>query len=218
MTEQTGFPQPSPEANRAQWLAAHPEAAPVSAEDAQGEVASQLGAAAPGAGVSGEDLGAQMAAAGAKAGLPHEDVMDALMAEIKRLGEQVGNLQERDRRREQAAIAALGEPILQRYANAVRDHLKALVAAHPGSAGHFGPTVTAAEKLATASSDAISRGANDLGQVMALAGQVDRFLTKGHHRLAPATLRQVDLSTVAHHLELMVEEASRLAPGVLALA
>lgn len=217
MTENPGF-QPDPATNRAQWLAAHPQAVQASAEQAAGEVASHLGAAAPGAGVTGEQLGQQMADAGAAAGLPHETVMDQLMAQVKAMGEQIHMLQARDQQREAAAIAALGEPILQRYANAVRDHLAATVAANPGSAEHFKTVLADAEKLSVASADAISRGANDLGQVASLASRIDRFLTRGHARTAPHTLRQVDLSTVAHHLEYLVEEAARLAPGMLALA
>jgi len=73
MTEQTGFTAPDPETNRAEWLAAHPEAQPATPGEAAAQVASSLGAAAPDPGVSGDDLGAQMAAAGAQPGLPHED-------------------------------------------------------------------------------------------------------------------------------------------------
>lgn len=208
---------PTPEQNRAAWLAAHPGAHQVSQAQAAGQVAAQIGAAAPDPGVSGDDLGAQMHAAGAVAGLPHEDVMNALMAQVQALSEQIGQLQIRDQQREAAAIAALGEPILQRYANAVRDHLVAIAAANPGGAEHFKPAIDMASKLADVSSETISKGANDLGQVISLASRVDRFLARGHARTAPHMLRHLDLSTVAHHLEYLVEEAERLAPGALAL-
>lgn len=221
MTDYPGFPPPDPAQNRAAWLAAHPEAQQASAEQAQEQVATQLGAAAPDAGVSGDQLGQQMAAAGAQAGLPHEAVMDEEMARLKALvdnmGTQLAQLQFERQQERAAAIAALGEPILQRYANAVRDHLYALRDANPGSADHFKGVIADAEKLSTASADAISRGANDLGQVANLANRVDRFISVGHARTAPHLLRQVDLSTVAHHLEYLIEEGYRLAPGNLAL-
>lgn len=220
MTEQYGF-APDPERNRAEWLAAHPGAQEASPAQAAEQVAAQLGAAAPGAGVSDRDLGAQMAQAGASAGLPHEQVMDAEMAKLKALVESMGadlaRIQSERQYERAAAIAALGEPILQRYANAVRDHLKSTVAANPHGAEHFAPVIGQAEKLSDAASRAISEGANDLGQVLTLAGGIDRFLSKGHARLAPPLLRQVDLSTVQHHLEYLIDEAGRLS-GQLALA
>lgn len=211
MTQPTGIPDPAQ--NRADWQAAHPGAQPVDPAQAQAEAARQLGAAAPGPGVSGEQLGQQMQQAGAHAGLPYEDQMNALMEQVKALGDQLTAVQERERQREAAAIAALGEPILQRYANAVRDHLKATAAANPAGADHFKTVIADAEKLSVVAADTISRGANDVGQVMALASRIDRFLSRGHARTAPGHLRQVDLSTVGHHLEYMVEEAARLAPG-----
>lgn len=218
MTEATGFP--TPEQNRAAWLAQHPEAQQATPDQAGAQVAAQLGAAAPDPGVSGDDLGAQMDAAGAHAGLPHEDAMNAEMARLRQMVENMGTELARitvERQQERAAaIAALGEPILQRYANAVTDHLKATVAANPGSGEHFAPIVGTAEKLSAAAADAISRGANDLGTVLSLAGQLDRFFTRGHARTAPHQLRQVDLSTVAHHLDYLLDEAARLT-GQLAL-
>ena len=220
MTEQTGF-TPDPEANRAAWLAAHPEAQQATPAQAAEQVAAQLGGAAPDPGVTGDQLGQQMAAQGAQAGLPHERVMDEEMARLKAIVESMGADLARirvERQQERAAaIAALGEPILQRYANAVRDHLKATVAANPAGAEHFAGVVGASEKLSDAASDAISRGANDLGQVLTLASSIDRFLSRGHARTAPHLLRQVDLSTVQHHLDYLVEEAGRLS-GQLALA
>lgn len=217
MTEQTGFP-PDPAANRAAWLAAHPGAQEQAPQEAAAQVAAHLGAGAPAGGVTGDDLGAQMAAAGATAGLPHEAVMDELMKQIQALSEQVSTLQVRDRQREAAQIAALGEPILQRYANGVRDHLAALAAANPAGADHFRPIVRDAEALSQATADAISQGANDLGGVMNIAARLDRFITRGHARTAPHVIRHLDLSTVAHHLEYLIEEAHRLAPGALAIA
>jgi hypothetical protein len=204
---------PDPEANRAAWFAAHPEAQPAAPAEAAAQVARQLGAADPGPGVPDAELAGQMAAAGVEAGLPYEDAMNALMDEVRRLSQQVETLQARDRQRESAAIAALGEPILQRYANGVRDKLAALAAANPGGADHFTQPVRAADSLVKAAADAISRGANDLGPVAAIAGQLDRFLTRGHPRTAPGHIRHLDMSAVEYDLEQVIAEMDRLAPG-----
>lgn len=224
MSENSGYgqqpQQPDPDQNRREWLASHPGAEEVTPEAAQGQVASHIGAGTPDAGVSDAQLGAQMAAQGAAPGqLPHEDAMNALMEQIRQLSDQVLTLQRRDHQREQAQIAALGEPILQRYANGLRDKLKAHMAANPGlGQDHFGPVIAAAEKLSQAAADAISRGANDLGQVHHAVNTVNRWLSKTHPRTAPAHLRHLDLGSVLYDLEKVAEEAARLAPGVLALA
>lgn len=205
---------PDPAQNKAEWLAAHPGAGEVGADQAAAEVAAHLGAAAPDPGVSGSDLGAQMAAAGAQAGLPHEDVMDQLMAEIRRLSDQVGFLQERDRQREAAQIAALGEPILQRYANGIAAKLEAHQAANPGlGPDHFRNVRGAADSLVKAASQAISGGANDMGQVAYHAGQVDRWLSKTHKRTAPAHLAHLDLGAIEQDLEYLLDEVDRLTGG-----
>jgi hypothetical protein len=218
MTEQTGFPAPDPQANRDQWLADHPQAQEVTTDEASGQVAAQLGAQAPGSGVSDQDLGQQMAASGAQAGLPYEDTMNALMDQVKAMGAQIVTLQERDRQREQAQIAMLGEPILQRYANAIRDHLKAHQDANPGlGPAHFGAVIQNADRLSQATSDAISRGANDLGQVRYLAGRIDHFLTKGHKRTAPAPLAHGDMSAVGQALEYLMDEVDRLSGAQAAI-
>ena len=220
MTEQTGF-TPDPEANRAAWLAAHPEAQQASQAQAAAQVAANLGGSAPDPGVSGDQLGQQMAAAGAQAGLPHEQVMDDEMAKLRAaveaMGADLARIRVERQQERAAAIAALGEPILQRYANAVRDHLKATLAANPAGAEHFAGVIGASEKLSDVAADTISKGANDLGQVLTIASQIDRFISRGHVRTAPHMLRQVDLSTVQHHLDYLVEEAGRLS-GQLALA
>lgn len=205
---------PTPEQNRAAWKAAHPDAAEVSQDEAAAKVADHLGGAAPSPGVSGDSLGAQMAAAGAQAGLPHEDAMDALMEQIKALSDQVGELRHRDQQREQAAILALGEPILQRYANGLRDKLRAHVDANPGSGEHFRQAVSTATALADAASTAISRGANDMSQVNHHAAWLDRFLERGHKRTAPGHLKHLDLGSVASDLEALIDESYRLSPGM----
>jgi hypothetical protein len=218
MTEQTGFAAPDPEQNRAEWLAAHPEAQQATQGEAAAQVASSLGAAAPDPGVSGDDLAAQMAAAGAQPGLPHEDVMNALMDQIRALSDQVGTLQRRDQQREAAALAALGEPILQRYAKGIRDKLAAHEAANPGlGPDHFANVRQTADELVKATVAAVAEGANDLGRVRYHVDRVDRFLTKGHKRLAPSHLAHIDMSAVGQDLEYLVEEADRLTGGAVAI-
>lgn len=218
MTETTGFPPPDPERNRAAWLAANPGAQPVSAQQAQA-------ATEPGAqeGVpSSVPTGEAMAAAGAHAGLPHEKVMDDEMAALRKLVESMGAdlariTAERQQER-QAAISAMGEPILVRYAKAVQGHLHTLVAMHPAAAEHLAPVVADSDKLVDATSEAISNGANDLGAVGTLAARIERFLTRKHPREVPGLARNMDVSTVLHHLDYLIEEGQRLVPGALALA
>lgn len=216
MTETTGFP-PDPAANRAEWLAAHPGAAPVNPEQAQAATDPGTGEAVP----SSVPTGEAMAAAGAHAGLPHEAAMDAEMAALKRLVESMGadlaRIQAERAGERQAAIAAMGEPILVRYAKAVQAHLHTAVAMHPAAAEHLAPAVADADKLVDATSEAISNGANDLGAVATLAARIDRFLTRTHPRQVPVLARNLDLSTVAHHLEYLMDEGQRLVPGALAL-
>jgi hypothetical protein len=205
--------QPDPEANRIQWKTDHPDAAEVSQDDAAASVAAQLGGAAPAAGVTDSDLGAQMASAGATAGLPYEDQMNAMMEQLRRMSTEIDTLRQRDQQREQAQVMALGEPILQRYANGLRDKLAATVAANPGSDQHFAQALADAGALAEASSKAIARGANDLGTVRAYAGRLDHFFDRGHVRTAQGHVRHVDLSSAAHDLEQVISEAHRLQPG-----
>lgn len=221
MTTDPAGVTPDPQRNREAWLAAHPGAAPVDPGAATQQVAAQLGAGAPGAGVPAETLGEQMAGQGATAGvqpqdgsLPYEDLVDQMLSELRDLRGQVEVMQEQRRQERAAAIAALGEPIVQRYANGVRDKLAAHLAANPGlGPDHFGRVLSAADQLSKAAADAISRGANDMGQVRSLAGVVDRWLTRTHPRTAPSHLGHVDFSSVAYDLELLLEEADRLAPA-----
>ncbi len=216
MTETTGFPS-DPERNRQEWFAANPGAAPVSAERAAAATDPGTGEAVPSAVPTGE----AMAAAGAHAGLPHEATMDAEMAALRKLVESMGSdlarIQAERQGERQAAISALGEPILLRYAKAVQGGLHTAVAMHPAAAEHLAPALGDADKLVDAASDAISTGANDLGAVATLASRIDRFLTRKHPREVPGLARNMDLSTVAHHLEYLIEEGQRLVPGVLAL-
>lgn len=198
MTEDTGFPSQPDQ--------------PYTREQANEEVAQQLGAAAPGPGVSGEQLGAQMHAAGAAAGLPYEDQMNAAMEQIKALSQQVDALRQRDQAREQAQILALGEPILQRYANGVRDKLAAHQAANPGTDAHFAQPIKDAAALADAAAHAIARGANDLGTVRSYAARLDHFFARGHARTAAGPVAHADLSAAAADLEHVISEANRLAP------
>lgn len=214
-----GYTPPDPDANRREWLARHPEAAGVTADEAAAGVAEHLGAGAPGAGVADTSLGEQMAQHGAAAGLPHEDTMNALMKQVQDLSEQMAWMQEQRARERQAAIAAMGEPILERYARGLRDKLKAHADANPGlGPDHLRQVIADADELLKQASLAIARGANDLGAVHSAASRVDRFLSKTHVRTAAAHLRHIDLSSVAYDLEMVVEEAARLVPGALALA
>ena len=216
MTEQTGF-VPDPAANRAQWLAEHPGAQEVSAAEAQGQTDPGTGEGVPSSVPSGE----AMAAAGAHAGLPHEATMDAEMAALKKLVESMGadlaRIQAERQGERQAAILALGEPILIRYAKAVQAGLHTAVAMHPAAAEHLASAVADADKLVDATGAAISDGANELGAVGTLAARLDRFLTRTHPREVPVLARNLDLSTVAHHLDYLIEEGQRLVPGAPAL-
>jgi hypothetical protein len=216
MTETTGFP-PDPEANRAAWLAANPGAAPVSPHEAAAATDPGTRESVPSAVPTGE----AMAAAGAHAGLPHEATMDAEMAALRKMVESMGAdlariTAERSQER-QAAISALGEPILLRYAKAVQGGLHTAAVMHPAAAEHLAHVIADSDKLVDAASDAISTGANDLGAVATLASRIDRFITRKHPREVPGLARNMDLSTVAHHLEYLIEEGARLVPGALAL-
>lgn len=217
MTETTGFP-PDPARNRAAWLADNPGAQPVSAQQAQAATDPGTQEGVP----SSVPTGEAMAAAGAHAGLPHEQVMDDEMAKLRKLVESMGSdlarIQAERQQERQAAISALGEPILLRYAKAVQGGLHTAVAMHPAAAEHLAPAVANADKLVDAASDAISSGANDLGAVATLAQRLDRFITRTHPREVPGLASNLDLSTIAHHLEYLIEEGARLVPGALALA
>ena len=217
MTETTGFP-PDPAANRAQWLAEHPGAQEVSAAQAQAQTDPGTGEGVPSAVPTGE----AMAAAGAHAGLPHEATMDAEMAKLKALVESMGadlaRIQAERAGERQAAILALGEPLLIRYAKAVQAHLHTAVVMHPAAAEHLAPVLADADRLVDVTAAAISDGANDLGAVATLAARIERFLTRTHPREVPGLASNLDLSTVGHHLDYLVEEGQRLAPGPLAVA
>jgi len=217
MTETTGFP-PDPERNKQEWFAANPGAAPVSPQQAQAATDPGTQESVP----SSVPTGEAMAAAGAHAGLPHEDTMNAEMEALRKMVESMGSdlarIQAERQQERQAAISALGEPILLRYAKAVQGGLHTAVAMHPAAAEHLAPAVANADKLVDAASDAISTGANDLGTVATLASRIDRFITRTHPREVPGLARNLDLSTVAHHLEYLIEEGARLVPGALALA
>lgn len=211
MSDPTGG-VPDPERNRQEYLAAHPEAQQATPGQAADQVAAQLGADAPQPGVSGDQLGAQMRAAGTSAGLPHEDAMNALMDQIRALSEQVQDMRFHEYQRDQATIMALGEPLLQRYANGVRDKLAAHADANPGAgAEHFKPIIAHATNLASAAAEAIASGGNDLAKVNYLASILDRFFDRGHHRTAPGHIKHLDLGSAAYDLEQVITEASRLA-------
>lgn len=217
MTETTGFP-PDPERNKAEWFAANPGAQPVSAQQAHAATEPGAGEGVP----SSVPTGEAMAAAGAQAGLPHEDVMNAEMERLRKIVESMGadlaRIQSERQGERNAAIAAMGEPLLVRYAKAVQGGLHTAVAMHPAGAEHLAPVVADADKLVETATDAISSGANDLGAVATLAARIDRFLTRTHPRQVPGLAANMDLSTVAHHLEHLIEEGQRLVPGALALA
>jgi hypothetical protein len=222
MTDQA----PDPERNRREWLAAHPQAGEVSPEEASAQVAAQLGGAAPDPGVSGEALGEQLARAGATAGvtprdgtLPHEDTVEAelnrLRAVVEGLGTQLQQVQTERQQERATAIAAMGEPILQRYANGIEAHLQAHEAASPAlGMEHFKQVRGAAKQLTGATATAISEGANDMGRVRYHAAQIDRFLTRTHRRTAPAHAVHIDMSAVEQMLEYLLDEADRLAPSL----
>jgi hypothetical protein len=220
MSDTSGYgTPPTPEQNRADYLAAHPEAQPVSGQAAADAVAQNLGAAAPGSGVTDADLGAQLAAGGAQQGFvdpqaaEYQASMDDLMAQVKALGQQVQLLQARDEQRTAASIAQLGEPILIRYAKGVADKLRAHMASHPAlGAEHYGQAIADADSLARAATDAISKGGNDMGQVHNLAYRLDRFFTRTHPR-AKTGLSNPDHSSAEYDLDQVVNEANRLAPG-----
>lgn len=212
---------PDPERNRADWLRANPGAAPVDPGQAQRQVAAHLGAAAPAPGVTDAQLGAQAYAQGAHAGLPAEDDQDTQMAQMRaQFEDMVRRVEAMERERaleRQAHIAALGEPILERYAAGVRDKLHTHRAMHPGMQDHLSRVTRTGDQLYDAAHKAIASGANDLSEVAGLASQVERFITKTHPRTGAGNASHIDFSSVLYDLELMLEEAAKLAPGVLAL-
>lgn len=218
---------PSPEANRAQW-AAHLGGETISQARAAGDVARQLGGGAPAPGVSDADLGAQAAAAGAQAGvtpndgtLPHELQVEQEFARLRAQNEDMMArlaAMERERRLErQAHIAALGEPILERYAAGVRDKMRTHAVMHPALGhAHFGRALEASSALYEEAHRAIQSGGNDLAGVVQRAKEVERFVTRTHPRTVPGNAHHVDFSSVLYDLELMLEEAARLAPAIVA--
>lgn len=216
MTETTGFPPPAggvpdPAQNKADWFAAHPEAQPVSPAQAQEQTDPGSQEGPP----SAVPTGQQMVDAGAHPGLPHEDQMDAMMAEIKRLSAQLGQLQVRDSQRQEEMYAQLGPPKLHAYSDYIADALEGHQAANPAlGADHFAQVRNDAEDLRKAARAAVSSGGNEMGRVAYFANRIDHFLTKGHLRKAPAHIgHSVDLSAVGQALEYVLEEAERLAPG-----
>lgn len=214
------YDAPSPEANRAQWLADHPDASPVDAGTAAAETARQLGGAAPSPGVSGEALGRQMLDQGARAGLPAEDDHDAQMramaAQFEDMQQRIAAMERQRSLEHQAAIAALGEPILERYAKGIRDKMHVHQAMHPAlGEEHFGRIKRTADKLYDAAQRTIRAGANDTHEVIGLANEIDRWVTKTHPRLA-SNAHHVDFSALLADLEMMLEEAAKLGGGVLA--
>lgn len=223
MTDQTfGAPgMPDPEANREAWLAAHPGAAPVTPDAAAAAAAAQLGGAAPAPGMSDAEMAARIAAGGAAPGtLPQESVYEQLMAQIKEMGERLGSMERERALERQAHIAALGEPILERYAKGVADKFGSLLAAHPGlGRDHFARPLRDAAALYEQAKNTIQSGANDLAPVRQLAASVERWITRTHPRTVPGgNTHRPDFSSILYDIEMILEEADRLAPAALALA
>ena len=207
------FAQPTPEQNRAAWLAANPGARPVDPAVAEEQVAANLGAGVPNPGVSGQQLGEQMAAQGAHAGLPAEDDHDAEMAAMRAIAEdqakRLAFLEKAFTQQRQAYIAALGEPIVERYAKGVRDKLRTHLVMHPALAEHLEPRVRLADNLYEAARKAVSGGGNDFREVAAIAQEIDRYVTKTHGRVTGGSGSHVDFSALLYDLELMLEEAAK---------
>jgi hypothetical protein len=213
-----GYPGavPDPEANRAQWQADHPGAAPVTAQQAQDATDPGTLEGVPSTLPTGEDMVAAQQAAGVAGPLPYEEQMNAAMEQIRLLAGEVERLQQRDIQRTVALQAQLGPPPLEGYSQYIVDALKAHQAANPalGSA-HYGQAVDNAEQLVKAAHAAIGGGGNDLGRVRYYAGQLDRFLSRTHPR-AKGAYSNPDHSAVEQALEYVIDEADRLTGHELA--
>lgn len=121
--------------------------------------------------------------------LPHEAVMDQMMAEFKAMSERVAAMEAelgRARSDYAAAAARLGPPAVAVYGRAIHDKLLSLRAAHPDApAGHFDDIISRAAPLAEASRAVIdgSGHVDDVtGQLGDVVDAVDRFVTRTHRR------------------------------------
>jgi hypothetical protein len=186
----------------------------VSKEQAEAEVAGQLGQAAAEAGVQA-DAGPQLAQLSAEKGdpLPAEAEHDRLMAEFKAMSERLQALEAeagKNRSDYQAAIAKLGPPEVAVYGQAVHDKLVSLRNAHPDApAGHFDAVIQAAAPLAEASRAVIDgRGhvSDVTGQVGDVVDAVDRFVTRTHRRKWG---KPIDFSALESDLEYLTDAAAQ---------
>jgi hypothetical protein len=182
MTDQTPAPLSDDERAELERLRAQVEvpyteaAAAVAAEVDQGPQAD-----------AGASL-SQMSAAPADR-LPHEDVMDEMMAEFKAMSERVSAMEgelSKARGDYAAAAAKLGPPEVAIYAQAIYDKLTSFRAAHPDAPpGHFDAVIAKAAPLGQAAADLIAgKGhASDVtGPLADVVDAVDRFVTKTHRR------------------------------------
>ena len=145
--------------------------------------------------------------------LPAEAEHDALMAEFKAMSERIKTLESesaKNRQAYQAAVAALGPPLVAVYGRAIFDKLVSFRNAHPDLGGHFNSVIDAARPLGLAS-QAVLDGGGDVSVVLRDGGDVidavDRFITKTHQRVSG---KPIDFSALASDLEYFVAEAGKI--------
>ena len=145
--------------------------------------------------------------------LPAEAEHDALMAEFKAMSERIKTLEAesaKNRQAYQAAVAALGPPLVAVYGRAIFDKLVSFRNAHPDLGGHFNSVIDAARPLGLAS-QAVLDGGGDVSVVLRDGGDVidavDRFITKTHQRVSG---KPIDFSALASDLEYFVAEAGKI--------
>jgi hypothetical protein len=183
-----------------------PQYTPAQADQAVQEVQHDYGSSA------GESLG-KMDLSRAAPQLPAESVMDQLMAEFKKLSEQVVAMQgqlDSTQRDAAAARAFAGPPPLTTYA----DNVAALLEGHRNAnpdlpKGHFDQAVSDARDLANAA-HGLADGEGSPDDVHGLAGRLERFLTVGHRRRAGKAL---DFSAILDALEWVRDEAEKAGSG-----
>lgn len=250
-----GYPgqPPMDEVDRAQYIeeararalaAAGPGARILTPAEAAVTAAATPAAEDPGLGPGVDAIRAQQAAQAATgtvtgAPLPAEELQnqamdamrqqfDAMLAQMQAQGATIEGLRRQLQSLQAGAAAGQGEPVLVRYADAVRDKLLTHAITNPDlggvhlapvydqatsetvlrhrATGHFENVVADAEQLAGEARQVIAGGLTP-DTVMATAGRVLTFIERIHPR---RTNKALDYSAVADDLTAVLEEAGKL--------
>lgn len=145
--------------------------------------------------------------------LPAEAEHDRMMAEFRAMSERLQALEAdaaKSKQAYQAAVAALGPPLVAVYGRAIFDKLVSFKAAHPDLPGHFDKVIDAARPLGLAS-QAVLDGGGDVSAILRdginVVDAVERFATKTHGRLSG---KPIDFSAMLSDIEYFVAEAGKI--------